>query len=150
GPVTAGCQRRGKPTPKEAVMADQSFEFDVLRDLLDEAGAVGQLAADENAFLAAYKAFRAADRRGFQAVLEKLKLIPRCELVCEWIRSKECVFLCLELCGPPKPDLKPPDPHVLAQAIVRITRDPKLTQQLAQIVQKRDRAAFQRFVETQK
>jgi len=131
-------------------MADQSFELDVLRDLLDEAGAVGQLAADEKSFLAAYQAFRAGNRQAFQASLERLKLLPRCELVCEWIRSKECVFLCLELCGPPSVDVKPPDPHVLAQAIVRITRDPKLTQQLAAIVQKRDRAGFQRFVETQK
>jgi hypothetical protein len=131
-------------------MADQSFEFDVLRDLLLEAGVVGQLAADQKAFQSTYAAFRAGDKKTFQADLARLKLVPRCELVCEWIRIKECVFLCLELCGPPKADAKPPDPHVLADAIVRVTSNPKLVQQLAQIVEKRDRAGFQRFVDAQK
>ncbi len=39
-------------------MADQSFEFDVLADLLDEAATVGVLAGDEKTFAAAYQAFR--------------------------------------------------------------------------------------------
>ena len=39
---------------------------------------------------------------------------------------------------------------MLAEAIVRITSDEKLVRQLVQILQKRDRAAFQRFVKAQK
>lgn len=131
-------------------MADQSFETDVYRDLLDEAGAVGQLAANEKLFLAAFAAFRAQNHEAFQAALAQAKLPERCRLVCEWIRIKECVFLCLELCGPPKPVDKPPDPRLVVEAIVRVTSNPKLVQQLVQIVEKRDAKAFARFVEAEK
>ena len=131
-------------------MADQDFELDVLRDLLEEADAIGQLAKGEKSFVAAYEAFRAEDRKAFQTVLKRLKLAPKCHLVCEWIRIKECLLLCLKLCGLPKPVEKPPNPRVLAEAIVRITSDEKLVRQLVQILQKRDRAAFQRFVKAQK
>src|SRR5919197_1556935 len=92
-------------------MADPSFEKAVLAALRQEAGAIGQLAANEQGFMMAYEAFRSADRDAFQAALERIKLLPQCDLVCEWIRVKECVFLCLRLCGPLKPADKPPDPH---------------------------------------
>jgi hypothetical protein len=131
-------------------MADQSFELDVLRDLLDEAGAVGQLAKGEKSFTNAYEAFRAGDRKAFQTVLKRLRLVPRCQLVCEWIRIKECVFVCLELCGPPPKVVERPDPRLLAQAIVKITSDEKLVTQLAEAIEKRDRAAFQRLVKANK
>jgi hypothetical protein len=131
-------------------MPDQTFEFDLLGDLLDEAATVGALAANEKTFSTAYEAFRSQDKKGFLAILEKLRLTPRCRLVCEWIRSKECVFLCLELCGPPKPTDKPPDIHLLTEAIVRVTADPKAVQELAAIMEKRDVAAFKRFVDVHK
>jgi hypothetical protein len=130
-------------------MPDESFEFDVLRDLLAEAGAVAQLAKGEKGFTTTYEAFRAGDRKAFQTALKRLRLAPRCELVCEWLRVKECLFLCLELCGPPKV-VERPDPRVLAEAIVRITSDEKLVTQLAAAIEKRDRAAFQRIVKAQK
>jgi hypothetical protein len=129
-------------------MADPSFEETVLADLRREADAVAKLAADEHAFNTAYEAFRSADRDAFRAALRRLKLLPFCDLICEWIRIKECVFRCLELCGPPKPAEKPPDPRVVAEAIARVTADEKLVGELAAIVEKPDRDAFQRFVET--
>ena len=126
-------------------MADQSLELDVFRDLLEEAGVVGQLAKDEKAFTAAYEAFRAGNSQQFHAILERLGLLPRCRLVCEWFRSKECIFLCLELCGPPKLTDKP-NPRELAEAIVRITSNESLVKQLVQVLEKRDKAGFQRIV----
>jgi hypothetical protein len=130
-------------------MADQGFELDVLHDLLKEASVVAQLARGEKTFLSVYEAFRAGDRKAFQTALRRVKLVPQCQLVCEWMRIKECVFLCLDLCGPPKVEERP-NPRVLAAAIVRITSDDKLVAQLAQAVEKRDRAAFQRIVKAQK
>ncbi len=130
-------------------MADQNEEIEVLRDLLEEADVAGQLGKDEKSFAAAYEAFRSGDAKAFQAVLARLGLGPRCRVVCEWIRTKECVFVCLELCGLPKPVPKP-DPRQLAEAIVRITSDRGLVQQLADAVEKRDRDAFQRLVAEQK
>ncbi len=130
-------------------MAEQGFELDVLRDLLEEAAAVGQLSKTEKPFVTAYEAFRSEDRKAFQAILKRLKLVLRCRLVCEWIRIKECIFLCLELCGPPPVEPVRPDPRRLAEAIVRITSDERLVQRLVAAVEKRDRAAFQRIVKAQ-
>jgi hypothetical protein len=126
-------------------MPDQEFELDVLRDLLEEARSIGQLAEDEGAFREAYEAFRASDVRKFQGVLKRLGL--RCRLICQWIRIKECIFVCLKLCGPPKPTDRQPNPRELAEAIVRISSDERLVQQLAEAVEKRDHDSFQRIVE---
>jgi hypothetical protein len=131
-------------------MADENFELDVLRDALEEAEAVGRLAKTEKSFISAYEAFRSADRKAFQAVLKRLRLFPWCERICHWIRVKECFLLCLELCGPPKIPQRQPNPRALAEAIVRITADEKLVRQLVRAIEKRDRAAFQRFVKTHK
>lgn len=131
-------------------MADQGFELDVLRDLLEEAETTGRLARNEKAFLAAYEAFRSEDRRAFGAVLKRLRPVPLCRLVCEWIRIKECVFLCFELCGPPPAQPPKVDPRALAKAVTAVTVNEKLVAQLVQILEKRDKAAFQRFVKAHK
>ena len=89
-------------------MPDQSFELDVLGDLLDEAATIGALSADEQQFQAAYRAFRARKRDAFLEALKGPGLVARCRLVCEWIRIKECVFLCLHLAGPPTAETKRP------------------------------------------
>ena len=127
-------------------MPDQSLELDVFRDLLEELGVIDELAKDEKSFTAVFEAFRAGDQKAYQAALGRLSLSPRCRLVCEWIRIKECLFLCLELCGLPKPSDQPPNPRAVAEAIVRITSDEKLVRQLAPAIEKRDHAAFQRLV----
>lgn len=123
-------------------MAIRSFDPDAFRDALDEAGAAGDLAKDEKYFLAAYEAFRAQDPKAWRAALKRARLEPRCHLVCRWIRSKECFFLCLDLCGIPRPLERAPDPRALAEAIVRITADESAVKQLVQAVDKRDQAAF--------
>lgn len=131
-------------------MDGRNFELDVLGDLQQEATTIGQLARSEKSFLAAYEAFRSLDKKAFQAALRRPRLLGRCRLVCEWIRSKECVFHCHHLCGPPKPTVRPPNPRLLAEAIVRVTSDEKALRQLVQAVEKGDRAAFQRVVRTYK
>src|SRR5947209_1414826 len=98
-----------------------SSDYAALRGLLEGANVIGQLVKDEKAFREAYDAFRAGNAAAFQAVLKRVGLVPRCSLVCEWIRIKECIFLCLEFCGIPKPADTVPNPRVLAEAIVRIT-----------------------------
>lgn len=131
-------------------MKNQGLQLDVFRELLAEAGVIGQLAKDQKSFDAAYEAFRSGDANAYRAVLDRLRLIPRCHLICEWIRLKECVFLCLELCGPPKPIDRTPNPRELAEAIVRITADEKLVRELAEAVEKRNHAAFEHIVAGQR
>src|ERR1022692_2516814 len=130
-------------------MKDQNLELNVLHDLAEEASVIGLLAKDEKAFTAAYEAFRSGDPKAFHAVLERLQLIPRCHLVCEWIRIKECIFLCLELCGPPKL-IEKPDPRVLAEAIVHITSNEAIVRRLVAVLEKRDQQAFQSIVKEYK
>jgi hypothetical protein len=100
--------------------------------------------------LAAYQAFRAGNREAFQADLQHLGLLPRCHLVCEWIRSKECVFLCIDLCGMPPADAAKPDPLLVAEAAFRFTSNPHLLQALVDAIEKRDKAAFQKLVQAEK
>jgi hypothetical protein len=127
-------------------MAENDINLDAFRDLLDEAGLVGILVREEKTFHDAYAAFRAGNAKDFQAILKKLEIITKCSLVCEWIRSKECVFLCLDLCGVPKPADQAADPRLLAEAIVRITSDSKVTEELADALDQRNRDVFQRIV----
>ena len=131
-------------------MANERFDYNAFRDLLEGASAVGHLAKDEKAFHEAYEALRCGEAKEFQAVLKRLDLSPRCRLVCEWIRIKECIFLCLELCGIPKPSDQAPNPRVLAEAIVRITSNEKLLHELVEVLEKRNREAFQRIVKEYK
>ena len=126
-------------------MADQSFERDVLSAAVAEAGAIGALAKNEKAFRAAYAAFRAADPVAFQGALTSVGLLERCVEICEWIRSKECVFICLALAGPPKPVDKP-DPKALIEGIVRLTADPAAVKELVRCIEQRDQAGFQKLV----
>lgn len=127
-------------------MAGEDFERDVLRALIEQGSAVGKLASDEGAFRAAYEAFRKEDAGAFQAALAGVNLIPHCFEICEWVRTKECVFLCLKLAGPPE-KIDRPDPRQLAETIVRITADDATVHALATAVDKGDRDAFQRIVE---
>jgi hypothetical protein len=132
-------------------MADPEFEQGLVADLIADARAVGQLAGNEEAFLAAYKAFRAENRPAFQAALKRTRPAVNCGFFCEWIRIKECVFLCLELCGPPPAQApKAPDPRAVAEAIMRITSNERLLAQLVEAVEKRDAKAFRAFVRAQK
>ena len=131
-------------------MADQELELDVLHDLMEEADIIGRLAADEKTFLSLSAAFEAGNRKAYQETLQRLGLIRHCELVCEWLRIKHCVLLCLRLCGPPPVVTRPPNPRTLAQAFVRVTSDEKAVQRLAAAIEKGDAAAFKRIVKEYK
>src|SRR5450631_3630880 len=83
-----------------------SYE-DAVSRLAAEADAIGRLAHDSGGFAAVVAAFEANDPNAFRWVLERLEMLPRCELICEWIRVKLCVLRCIEVCGPPpeKPEI---------------------------------------------
>src|ERR1700760_1787640 len=123
-------------------MADHDLELDVLRELLGHTGALTSLTGNPDTFQAAFTAFRAEDPSAFQAALKRAELLPLCHRVCYWLRIKECVLLCLDLCGPPKAIDGVPDPRLLLDGIVRMTSDEKVVQALADAVHKRDNAAF--------
>jgi hypothetical protein len=70
-------------------MAKKKFDYDTIRDLLEGASVVGRLAKDEKAFRQVYEAFRSSETKEFLALLKRLDLLPRCRVVCEWIRLRQ-------------------------------------------------------------
>lgn len=120
---------------------------DLVPDLLRAGRAVGKLAADETLFRSGIDAFRAQDGGSFQRLLEQLKIAEDCEVLCRWIRVKESVLRCIELCGPPpKEPLTVADIPRFAEVVARITGDEELIEQLADAIQERDRDGFQALV----
>ncbi len=127
-------------------MANEEFDFDALRDLLEGASLVGNIAQDKKTFRSAYGAFRAGNTSDFQTVLKRLGLFSNCSLVCDWIRINECIFLCRDLCGFPKSIDHVPNVRVLAVTIANITSDDKLLKELAHAFEERNCSAFKEIV----
>jgi len=98
---------------------------DAVSRLAAEADAAGRLAQDSGGFAAVIAAFEANDPNAFRWVLERLEMLPRCELICEWVRIKLCVLRCIEVCGPPPEKPEIPNLRQFADAIVKLTADEK-------------------------
>src|SRR5579864_3021466 len=111
-------------------MGDPAERQDVITSLSKGGNAAGLLAKDDTVFRAAVDAFRAADGESFQRLLANLKIVD-CELVCFWLRSKECVLECIEICGPPTVALTVDDVPKFAELVAKITGDEELIEQLA-------------------
>ncbi|HKS95280.1 MAG TPA: hypothetical protein VJV74_04005 [Terriglobia bacterium] len=122
-------------------MADAVNRQQVVTGLTNAGKAMGLLAQDDTVFRALVDAFRAADAESFQRLLGQFK-IPDCELVCFWLRSKEIVLECLELCGPPREAITAEDIPALAELVVKITSDEELVERLADAVRDRDSKGF--------
>ncbi len=129
-------------------MADPAEEQQFLTDVREAADAIGRLAKAEPVFAAAVDAVRAQDAESYGDILERLKLLQRCELVCNWICSKDCVLICLELCGPPRIDPEGlPSPLEFAKVVTRVTADEELVELLATAIQERDADAWRQLLE---
>jgi len=103
----------------------QLFEDSAGR-LAAQADAVARLAKDAGAFAAAFSAFETRDPDAFRWVLGRIDLLPRCELICEWLQIKICVLRCVEICGPPVEAEKPPSLADFAKAAIRLAEHEQL------------------------
>lgn len=110
---------------------------ELAREIGQAAEAVNALALDADLLATAVEAFRAADARSFEAVLERAGVFDRCSLVCDWLCSKECVLVCLELCGAP-PDDQIPDLRDFAKVLDRVTTDNGVLERVVAAVEQRD------------
>jgi hypothetical protein len=117
------------------------------QDIAKAAEAIGGLAKDEEAFRAVGRALRMQDRAAFAETLEKLQLWPRCRWICEWYWSKECVRVCVELCGLPSVEEPPLDVDGFAAVVARLTANEALLTWLVYAVEQRDREDFDRLIE---
>jgi hypothetical protein len=114
------------------------------------ARAVARLASSDAMFRAAVDAFRAGDGDSFTRLLTEAKALGFCEEICRWFASKECVLLCLELCGPPNADLGPEQVGAATAEIIRLSQDEELVEQMASLVERRDASGWKNFVAKQK
>ena len=96
-------------------MSNVSLNEDVVSRLASQSNAVGRLAQDSGAFAAVVAAFEAKDPDAFRWVLNRLEMLPYCELICEWVRVKLCVLRCFELCGVPHEKVKVPRPAAVCE-----------------------------------
>jgi hypothetical protein len=130
---------------------DAAEQQQFLEDVKQAAEAIGRLASEEPVFAGAVDALRAQDAESWADILGRLELLERCRLVCDWICAKECVVICLELCGPPRFDpAELPDPREFAEVVARVTEDEELVELLATAIQERDSDAWRELIEKQK
>jgi hypothetical protein len=99
-----------------------SFD-DAVSRIASQADAIGRLAQDSGGFSAVVAAFESKDANAFRWVLDRLEILPYCELICEWVRIKLCVLRCLELCDPPNADQELPSFEQFAKAVARLTQN---------------------------
>jgi hypothetical protein len=123
-------------------MSDVPPDRALLTEVQEGAEAMALLAGNEETFRAAVDAFRARDGESMQMLLARHKLGERCEVVCHWLRSKECVLTCLELSGPPALEEEPPDVREFAEIVAKVTVDEELVQEIVIAIEERDHAAW--------
>ncbi len=115
-------------------MSDVISYEDAVSRLASQSGAVGQLAQDAGAFAAAVAAFEARDADAYRWVLDRVEMLPYCELICEWVRVKLGVLRCYELCGVPQEKVPIPDLQQFAAAVVQLASNEKLLRQVVDAV----------------
>jgi hypothetical protein len=103
---------------------ENSFEHSV-STLAAQSDAIGRLAQDAGGFAAVVAAFESRDAAAFSWVLDRLGFLPRCELICEWLRVKLSVLRCSEICGIPEDEGEMPTLQQFARAIVELASDEK-------------------------
>lgn len=112
-----------------------SFYEDTISRLTAQSDVIGRLAQDSGGFAAVMAAFEAKDADAFRWALDRLALLPECELICEWVRIKIAVLRSRVVCGPLREEGELPDLTRFAQAVVRLgTADDHMLHRLVSAV----------------
>ncbi len=106
-------------------MSNPSSNDNAISRLASQSDAVGRLAQDSGGFAAVVAAFESKDANAFRWVLERLEMLPYCELICEWVRVKLCALRCIEICGPPREKAEVPSLQQFARAVVQLSSNEK-------------------------
>jgi hypothetical protein len=123
-------------------MSILTLQQNAVSQLAAQADAVGRLAQDTGAFAAAVAAFEANDPNAFGWVLQRLAVLPQCELICEWIRVKLCVLRCIEVCGPSDPRVPVPEVPQFARAIIQLASNEAMLHRVVKAVSCGDAHSF--------
>jgi hypothetical protein len=119
-----------------------------IEELRASGEAVGKLAADPKVFESAVAAFRAEDADAFHSSLAQAGVADRCHLVCRWLCSKHCVFICVRLCGPveERPELDVSEIRAFAEATAKISADDRVLARLLDAVDRQDVQAWRALI----
>ncbi|PYS83738.1 MAG: hypothetical protein DMF67_07810 [Acidobacteria bacterium] len=143
-------QKTGKEAAGSSAVEQGGSGEERLEELRQTGEAIGKLAQNPDAFERAVNAFRAQDAERFQAELAKLDLLRFCVLICRWLCSKHCVFICFRLCrGPVKVDtdqLPVAEMREFALATAQLARQDALLRRFLDAVDREDAAAFNRLL----
>jgi hypothetical protein len=115
-------------------MADVISRDDAVKSLAAQAEVIGHLAQDSGAFAAVVAAFEAKDADAFRWVLNRVEMLPYCELICEWVRIKLGVLRCIELCGVPRDRVQVPEILQFARAVVQLASNESLLRRVVDAV----------------
>jgi hypothetical protein len=119
-----------------------------LEEMQRTAQAIARLASDEKAFAEAVEAVRTENTELFQAVLGRVGLLGDCHLVCSYLCTKHCVWLCRHLVGRLRPNgpFNVKEMRQFADLTVRLSDDPKTMKKLMDAADAEDAKAFQTLV----
>lgn len=115
-------------------MSNGNFHEDAISRLAAQSDVVGRLAQDSGGFAAVIAAFEAKDPSAFRWTLDRLGVLPDCDLICQWVRIKLSVLRCREVCGPPREGVELPDLPQFARAIVRLSSNETLLRRVVDAV----------------
>lgn len=115
-------------------MSNVSSNQDAVSRLASQSNAIGRLAQDSGGFAAVVAAFESKDANAFRWVLDRLEMLPYCELICEWVRIKFGVLRCSEVCGIPVEKVETPSLQQFARAIVQLASNETLLRQVVDSV----------------
>ena len=131
-------------------MSDDTLsEESRLNELRQTGEAVGKLAKDEAGFSRAVEAFRAQNADNFQSELRNVGILPFCRLVCRWLCSKHCVFICSRLCKEPgraSDQIPIAEWREFALVTERLAREEALLKRFLDAVGREDAAAFNKLL----
>ena len=109
--------------------------------LASQSDAVGRLAQDSGGFAAVVAAFESRDPSAFRWVLDRLEMLPYCEIICEWVRVKLCTLRCAEICSPVEKEV--PSLSEFAHAIVKLSANEKVLRRVVDAVACGDAHSYQ-------
>jgi hypothetical protein len=115
-------------------MSNLSLSYNAVSRLASQSDAVGRLAQDSGGFAAVVAAFESKDGNAFRWVLERLEMLPYCELICEWVRIKLCVLRCVEICSPLREKAEVPDLKQFAHAVAKLSANEELLRRVVDAI----------------
>src|ERR1035437_5950716 len=102
--------------------------------LASQSDAIGRLAQNSGGFAAVVAAFESQDTNAFRWVLDRLEMLPYCELICEWVRIKLCVLRCAEICGVPRENAPVPNLQSFARAVAQLASNEKVLRRVVDAI----------------